>query len=191
MNDTFWGELYHHGVDGQKWGVKHGPPYPLEDNPRDQAQKKKEAAAAKARKRIERKKKRIKKAKARIEKKEAKRKAKTEKREREEKERFEKEKQKILKSPKETYKYRNQFTNEELQAAIKRFEFEQKINSLSESQMKSGLNYVNTALNYAEAGIRGWNMVARVANGLSSSQLDLPYIGPPKVEQKDKRSGKS
>lgn len=23
-------ELYHHGVDGQKWGVKNGPPYPIE-----------------------------------------------------------------------------------------------------------------------------------------------------------------
>ena len=23
-------ELYHHGIDGQKWGVRHGPPYPLD-----------------------------------------------------------------------------------------------------------------------------------------------------------------
>lgn len=23
-------ELYHHGIRGQKWGVRHGPPYPLE-----------------------------------------------------------------------------------------------------------------------------------------------------------------
>lgn len=22
--------LYHHGIDGQKWGVRHGPPYPLD-----------------------------------------------------------------------------------------------------------------------------------------------------------------
>lgn len=26
MNNT---ELYHHGIDGQRWGIKHGPPYPL------------------------------------------------------------------------------------------------------------------------------------------------------------------
>lgn len=25
-------ELYHHGVKGQKWGVKNGPPYPIENN---------------------------------------------------------------------------------------------------------------------------------------------------------------
>lgn len=24
--------LVHHGVDGQKWGVKHGPPYPLDES---------------------------------------------------------------------------------------------------------------------------------------------------------------
>lgn len=24
--------LMHHGIDGQKWGVKHGPPYPLDDS---------------------------------------------------------------------------------------------------------------------------------------------------------------
>jgi hypothetical protein len=23
-------ELYHHGIKGQKWGVRNGPPYPLE-----------------------------------------------------------------------------------------------------------------------------------------------------------------
>lgn len=24
--------LYHHGIKGQKWGVKNGPPYPLDKN---------------------------------------------------------------------------------------------------------------------------------------------------------------
>lgn len=23
-------ELQHHGIEGQRWGVKNGPPYPLE-----------------------------------------------------------------------------------------------------------------------------------------------------------------
>lgn len=26
------GELYHHGVKGQQWGVQNGPPYPLNQN---------------------------------------------------------------------------------------------------------------------------------------------------------------
>lgn len=37
--------LEHHGVDGQRWGVKHGPPYPLDDNAAVQAARK---AASKA-----------------------------------------------------------------------------------------------------------------------------------------------
>ena len=24
-------ELQHHGIKGQKWGVRNGPPYPIED----------------------------------------------------------------------------------------------------------------------------------------------------------------
>lgn len=27
----FGDELYHHGIKGQKWGVRNGPPYPIED----------------------------------------------------------------------------------------------------------------------------------------------------------------
>lgn len=36
--------LMHHGVEGQKWGRRHGPPYPLDDNPSKQAYKKHKAA---------------------------------------------------------------------------------------------------------------------------------------------------
>lgn len=28
--DTFSDYIMHHGIEGQKWGVKHGPPYPLD-----------------------------------------------------------------------------------------------------------------------------------------------------------------
>lgn len=36
-------ELCHHGVDGQKWGVQHGPPYPLDRSAARQAAKKRKA----------------------------------------------------------------------------------------------------------------------------------------------------
>ena len=32
-------ELYHHGILGQKWGVKNGPPYPLDPSDRSAAEK--------------------------------------------------------------------------------------------------------------------------------------------------------
>lgn len=33
-------ELYHHGVIGQKWGEKNGPPYPLSEGQKSAAEKK-------------------------------------------------------------------------------------------------------------------------------------------------------
>lgn len=33
-------ELYHHGIKGQKWGVKNGPPYPLDDSDHSASEKK-------------------------------------------------------------------------------------------------------------------------------------------------------
>ena len=33
-------ELYHHGIQGQKWGVKHGPPYPLDRQTHNNVRKK-------------------------------------------------------------------------------------------------------------------------------------------------------
>ena len=28
-NEYYLGSISHHGVNGQKWGVENGPPYPL------------------------------------------------------------------------------------------------------------------------------------------------------------------
>lgn len=32
-------ELYHHGIQGQKWGVQNGPPYPLDSDDKSAAEK--------------------------------------------------------------------------------------------------------------------------------------------------------
>lgn len=32
MREIIEPEIFHHGIKGQKWGVKNGPPYPLKDN---------------------------------------------------------------------------------------------------------------------------------------------------------------
>lgn len=38
-------ELYHHGIDGQKWGVQNGPPYPLPYNAHSVEEKRKNPKA--------------------------------------------------------------------------------------------------------------------------------------------------
>lgn len=43
-------ELKHHGINGQKWGVKHGPPYPLPSNPFRRKKKKQEDSKPQAEK---------------------------------------------------------------------------------------------------------------------------------------------
>ncbi len=40
MNYTYTDELYHHGIKGQKWGVKNGPPYPLDEEQKSTKEKK-------------------------------------------------------------------------------------------------------------------------------------------------------
>jgi len=40
-------ELYHHGIDGQRWGVRHGPPYPLDRADHNKVIEKSEKASKK------------------------------------------------------------------------------------------------------------------------------------------------
>lgn len=40
-------ELYHHGIDGQKWGIRHGPPYPLDRADHNKVVEKSEKASKK------------------------------------------------------------------------------------------------------------------------------------------------
>lgn len=39
-DELYHSELYHHGIKGQKWGVKNGPPYPLKAGARSAAERK-------------------------------------------------------------------------------------------------------------------------------------------------------
>ncbi len=123
-------ELYHHGTDGQKWGVMHGPPYPLDKNASVQAKKKKKSLMTK----IKDKKKGKMLQKAR----------KAKKKEREEKE-------KIINSgdAKAVKKIASKLTDEEMSRALSKIQFNDALDSYTSGKkretMKRGQSYLQTA----------------------------------------------
>jgi hypothetical protein len=120
-------ELYHHGVEGQSWGKRHGPPYPLDSNSSKQAARKRKAAAKAARKQSKRDKK----------------KAEQEKKTREGI-------KKALEDGdlKAVNKYKSKMTNDELRTAIERLNLMMKIKDLnsddSQRKMRAARTYIGT-----------------------------------------------
>lgn len=112
--------LEHHGVDGQQWGVRNGPPYPLVRLGREKFSK-----IVKKRK---------------IEK--AKDKNSLKKLKETDPEAYEAKKQKAITSGsgKEVLNFQGDLTIQQLQDAAKRLELEKKIKDLSPSEVKKGLN---------------------------------------------------
>lgn len=124
-------ELYHYGKDGQKWGVMHGPPYPLDRNASVQAKRKKKSLMTKIK--DKRKGKKLQEARAK------------KKAEREEKER-------VINSGDRNAvkKIAKNLTDEELQRAINKIDLTDKLNAYSNggnnySTTKSGMDYVKNA----------------------------------------------
>lgn len=123
-------ELTHHGKDGQKWGIMHGPPYPLDKNASVQAKKKKKSLMTKIK--DKRKGKMLQKAKA------------AKKVEREEKE-------KIINSgdASEVKKIAHKLNDEEMERALKKIQFNDSLNSYiageNKARVEAGQRYLQTA----------------------------------------------
>lgn len=165
-------DLEHHGIKGQKHGVRHGPPYPLERGVSAAIKRrfKKKTPEERAEVREQRKAKKQEKA--------------------EEKER--KEREEILRDPTKLYKNRRKFTTQEINDAMKTFEWEKKLKDYSNARLKAGNDKVNGILNRAEAGIRTWNLLARLVNSFADRKDDgdfrMPFImQPPKNDELEKK----
>lgn len=125
----------HHGILGQRHGVRNGPPYPLD--PEDHSAREKKAGWIKSLKtrHVERKKKKQRQKaleKARV--------AKAEKAKQAELQRkFDEEKEKVLRSgsASEILKYKGQMTNAEMQTAIDRIDKESRLYGLSQKEQKT------------------------------------------------------
>ncbi len=166
-NDFESNYLMHHGILGQKWYHRNGPPYPLDAKDHSAAEKK--AGWMKSlsnsikdhKKKKQRTKALVKARKARAEnaKKEAERQA------------YEAEKEKALKSGKasEILKYKGDLTNEQLQRAVGRLDWEKRLNEMSAKEVQSNwdkmddiMNKVGKVTDYVNKGVNAYNAIDRV-----------------------------
>lgn len=121
-------ELYHHGVKGQNWGERHGPPYPLDSNSSKQAKRKRRAAMKAAKKQSKRDKKKA--------------------------EEIKKQQEEIKKAIAEgdralVNKYKREMSNEELEKAIKRLDLMDKIadvnSRIGQRRLREAREYIGAA----------------------------------------------
>lgn len=128
-------ELAHHGIMGMKWGDRNGPPYPLRPGARSGAEKK--AGTPIADKFAD--------ASRKLKKKAAVFKA---KRTRRKKAKYEHDRQEALRkgSADDILKYRGNLSNEEMETAYKRIQWENKLESLSKESRKNGMTKADKLL---------------------------------------------
>lgn len=102
----------------------------------------------------------------------------------------EKKRQEYLKSPSQLYKHRDMFTQQEIDAAMKRFQWEQNLRNMSKSEMNRGKETVDMVLGYVKTGTEAYNAFAKIYNAYQSYEETgkvLPIVGSDK-EKKEKKN---
>lgn len=156
--------LEHYGVKGMRWGVRKQKE---RSSGSGTSSRKKKTLNKKKSLSEKRKAKREAKAAAKVEK--AKRKAE------QEAVRKEKKRQTNLKDPTKLYKHRNEYTQQEIQDALKQFEWEKKLSDYSKQRLSNGADYINTIFKYSNNAINLYNTAARIANSVNEDS-QLPII---------------
>ena len=149
--EELYGEIYHHGLLGQKWGRQNGPPYPLAVGSHSASEKKAggKKSLGKTIKDYRTKKKRQKSAaKARV----AKAKKSEEAANRE----------KNLRNPAWLKKHMDELSNDELRQAKDRMLLENDLRRESIRKLNAGKDYIDMVLGYAKTGISAYDTVSDV-----------------------------
>lgn len=165
--------IAHYGIPNQRWGVRHGPPYPVV---RGAGGKPKLTSVVKSKLKES--------AESRAESQAAKKKAKADAVERAKQRRLDKKAEKevsdreklrerVVQRPKELYKHRSEFSKDEMTSILKDIEFDRKLKDVRASDYQRGLesfqrlrNYVNTTANLASDMKNIYNIAADVNNAL-------------------------
>lgn len=115
--------LAHHGIDGQKWGQRNGPPYPLLRNAAGQLRAK---AQAKRKARTEAKVKKV--AEEKIKQHEAMKKY-------------------LRENPEKLYKHKNDLTKEEVDEIMKQIEWDRRVKDISAAEHQRNMEKMTKGLN--------------------------------------------
>lgn len=162
-------DLEHYGVPGMKWGVRKDREWTGTRRTATPQQKKK------ARQRMssleERRKRQVAKRSEAIAKKAEKQKLQAIKK-----------RDSILRNPTKLYKHRYEFTQDEINAALRRFDWEKRLNEYSVAQLERGRKYLDVTFNTVNSGINLYNAAARIANTFSGT--NLPYVPQAKIDKK-------
>jgi hypothetical protein len=158
-------ELTHHGEKGQKWGVMHGPPYPLDDNASVQARRKKKSLLTKIK--DKRKGKQLQKAKAA-------KKAEREKRE------------SIINSgdAQKIKKISSSLSEDEMLRALTKIEFNAKLDSYKSGKQKEQADKAKSWLQTAEVTMRTVCSIADSAGKVYNTLNTFGVINKPTAEEK-------
>ena len=168
--------LEHYGVPGMKWGVR-----------KEREAKGRRRASAKTKARVQNRMSYLERRKREKAKRAAESKAKAEakKAEREAKKR-----QDILNSPTRLYKNRRNYSQDEINAALKQFEWERKLNEYSKAEMRAGKEFIDNMFQYTNSAINLYNTSARIVNSFNLSEKPWKYVEQVKTESKKDEGGK-
>lgn len=98
-----------------------------------------------------------------------------------------KRREEILHNPSKLYKHRREFTQDEINAAIRTFEWEKKLSDLSAARRKAGEEQIRSMVNYSVNAINLYNQAARVANSFNLTEKPWTYIEAPGSKKDDKK----
>lgn len=149
--------LEHHGIRGMKWGIKNGPPYPLEAAV---------SAAVKAGGAIKSMKKKV----------DAKNAENAVKKKQEQQEKLEKAKQKVIRSGNKNLvdRYQHRLSTTEFEEAVKRCELNKRLSQTEIKKMTQADKWqVNTqkAVSRVKTGVEAWNTFAMLYNTMNEKPI--------------------